>query len=55
METRTLGRTGIRVSHMGMGCSNVGRSLHGYSEAESLATLAESLERGVTFYDTAPV
>jgi len=54
METRTLGRTGIRVSHMGMGCSNVGRSLHGYSEAESLATLAESLERGVTFYDTAP-
>jgi len=54
METRVLGRTGIRVSLMGMGCSNIGRALHGYSRSESLATLKESFESGIDFYDTAP-
>jgi aryl-alcohol dehydrogenase-like predicted oxidoreductase len=54
MEYRSLGKTGIRVSQLGMGCSSIGKSLYGHGEAEALATLAESLEQGVNFFDTAP-
>jgi len=37
-----------------MGCSGIGRTLNRRNDAEAVATLVASLERGVNFYDTAP-
>jgi aryl-alcohol dehydrogenase-like predicted oxidoreductase len=54
MNYRTLGKTGLRVSELGMGCSGIGRSLHRRDDAGALATLHASLEAGVNFFDTAP-
>lgn len=55
MEYRTLGRTELRVSVMGLGCggpSRVGQR-KGSSEAESIALIRQALEAGVNFIDTA--
>ena len=54
MEYRTLGRTGLRVSVMGMGCgghSRVGQST-GKSEAEQIAIIQQALDAGINFIDT---
>jgi len=54
METRTLGRSGLTVSALGLGC--MGMSF-GYGPAgdkrEMIALLRAAVERGVTFFDTA--
>jgi L-galactose dehydrogenase len=55
MERTILGRTGLEVSVMGMGCggpSRVGQST-GHSTAESVAVIREALDNGVNFIDTA--
>jgi aryl-alcohol dehydrogenase-like predicted oxidoreductase len=53
MQTRTLGRTGPTVSALGLGCMGMSEFYGAHSDAESLATLAYALDRGVTFLDTA--
>jgi aryl-alcohol dehydrogenase-like predicted oxidoreductase len=54
METRRLGRSGLEVSAMGLGC--MGMSF-GYGpagdRAEMIALLRSAVHRGVTFFDTA--
>jgi len=54
VETRTLGRSGLTVSALGLGC--MGMSF-GYGPAgdrrEMIALLRAAVERGVTFFDTA--
>ena len=54
MQTRTLGRGGIEVSALGLGC--MGMSV-GYGPAgdrgEMIAVIRAAAERGVTFFDTA--
>ena len=55
METKILGRTGLRVTVMGVGCggpSRAGQST-GKSEAESVAIVREALDAGINFVDTA--
>jgi L-galactose dehydrogenase len=55
MEYTTLGRTGLRVSVMGLGCggpSRVGQST-GKSESEQVAIIQQALDAGVNFIDTA--
>ena len=55
METRLLGRTGLRVTAMGLGCggpSRIGLSA-GITENESVAIVRRALDRGVTIIDTA--
>ncbi|RIK35048.1 MAG: aldo/keto reductase [Chloroflexi bacterium] len=55
MDFVTLGRTGLRVSVMGLGCggpSRLGQST-GRSEEESIAVVRRALELGVNFIDTA--
>ena len=55
MHYTTLGRTGLRVSVMGLGCggpSRVGRST-GKSEVEQIAIVQQALKAGVNFIDTA--
>jgi aryl-alcohol dehydrogenase-like predicted oxidoreductase len=55
MQTRTLGRNGPRVSALGLGCMGMSAFYGAHSDAESIATLAHALERGVSFFDTADV
>ncbi len=50
MELRNLGRSGLRVSLVGLGCNNFGARL-GIDEARKVVDRA--LELGVTFLDTA--
>ena len=56
MQTRKLGRSGLEVSAIGLGC--MGMSF-GYGPAkgrkEMIALLRAAVERGVTFFDTAEV
>jgi aryl-alcohol dehydrogenase-like predicted oxidoreductase len=55
MEYVTLGRTGLRVSVMGLGCgghSRLGQET-GKSEKESIAVVRRAIETGINFIDTA--
>ncbi len=49
----TLGRSGLTVSALGLGCMGMSDFYAGRDEAESLATLHRALDLGVTFFDTA--
>ncbi|MCP3099104.1 aldo/keto reductase [Myxococcus sp. K15C18031901] len=53
METRTLGKQGLKVSAMGLGCMGMSDFYAGRDDVESEATLLHAVERGVTFFDTA--
>ena len=53
MRTRKLGRQGLEVSAMGLGCMGMSDFYAGRDEAESVATINLALDRGVTFLDTA--
>lgn len=55
MHYVTFGRTGLKVSVMGLGCggpSRIGRST-GQSEAESVAIIRQAIDAGVNLIDTA--
>lgn len=55
MDYTILGRTGLKVSVMGVGCggpSRVGQR-SGKTEAESVAVIRQALDSGVNFIDTA--
>jgi aryl-alcohol dehydrogenase-like predicted oxidoreductase len=55
MEYTKLGRTGLKVSVMGVGCggpSRIGQSA-GISEEESVAIVKHGLKSGINFIDTA--
>ena len=53
METRTLGRSGLRVSALGLGCMGMSDFYGQPDDAESTRTLHRARELGVTFFDTA--
>jgi aryl-alcohol dehydrogenase-like predicted oxidoreductase len=55
LKKRRLGRQGLEVSELGLGCMGMSQSYGTPDEAESLATLDRALELGVTFFDTAEV
>jgi 1-deoxyxylulose-5-phosphate synthase len=50
MEYRTLGRSDLRVSAIGLGGATFGREI---DEAGAFAVLDRALERGITLFDTA--
>lgn len=54
MQTRELGRSGLQVSALGLGCMGLS---YGYGPAtdrtEAIALLRAAVEQGVTFFDTA--
>lgn len=55
MQYRFLGKTGEKLSAVGLGCMGMN---HGYGvpdDAESIATLHRALELGINFWDTADV
>ncbi|MGF7159626.1 aryl-alcohol dehydrogenase-like predicted oxidoreductase [Rhodoligotrophos appendicifer] len=53
LPTRTLGRQGLKVSALGLGCMGMSRSYGPADETESIATLHRAVELGCTFFDTA--
>ena len=53
MQTRQLGKNGLTVSALGLGCMGMSDFYGQRDDAESLRTLARALELGVTFLDTA--
>lgn len=52
MTYRRLGRSGLSVSALGLGCNTFGRSV---DAAGAAALVHAALERGVTFFDTADI
>ena len=56
MQQRQLGRSGLHVSALGLGCMGM---THGYlpkpDRGEMLKLLRAAVDRGVTFFDTAEV
>ena len=53
LPTRPLGRQGLEVSALGLGCMGMSQSYGVPDDAESVATLHRALELGITFLDTA--
>jgi aryl-alcohol dehydrogenase-like predicted oxidoreductase len=55
LAKRKLGRQGLEVSEIGLGCMGMSQSYGPADEAESIATLHRAIELGCTFLDTAEV
>jgi aryl-alcohol dehydrogenase-like predicted oxidoreductase len=56
MKTRELGRSGLKVSALGLGCMGISFSYATkLSKSEGVALIRDAVERGVTFFDTAEV
>jgi aryl-alcohol dehydrogenase-like predicted oxidoreductase len=53
--TRTLGRDGLRVSVLGLGCMGMSQMYGAADRGESIATVHRALDLGVTFLDTSDV
>lgn len=56
MKTRLLGRNGLEVSEIGLGCMGLS---HAYGQAmdrqAAMALIRSAVDRGVTFFDTAEI
>jgi aryl-alcohol dehydrogenase-like predicted oxidoreductase len=56
MQTRELGRSGLQVSAIGLGCMGISFSYTTkLSKDEGVALIRAAVDRGVTFFDTAEV
>jgi aryl-alcohol dehydrogenase-like predicted oxidoreductase len=56
MQTRELGRSGLQVSAVGLGCMGISFSYAtALSKEDGVTLIRAAVERGVTFFDTAEV
>jgi len=52
MQLRQLGRSGLKVSEVGLGCNNFGQRI---DQAQTQAVVDAAIDAGITFFDTADV
>ena len=52
METRTLGKSDLKVSVVGLGCNNFGQRI---DDASSQKVIHKALDLGITLFDTADI
>jgi len=55
MQTRTLGRSGLTVSALGLGCMGMSEFYGAGDDDESIAVIHRAIELGANFLDTADV
>ncbi len=55
MQARTLGRTGLQVSALGLGCMGMSEFYGPGEEQESIGVIHRAIELGITFFDTADI
>ena len=54
MQTRQVGRSGLEVSALGLGCMGMSEFYGPSGEAEGIDTIHRAIELGVTFLDIPP-
>jgi len=55
MRTRELGRSGLKVSSIGLGCMGMSQFYGVRDDVESIATIHAALDAGITLLDTADI
>ena len=53
MELRTFGRTGLQLSILGFGCGAVGGLMVRGAPADQERAVAQAIDAGVNYFDTA--
>jgi len=55
LKYRTLGKTNLEVSEVGLGGAGIGHAWGAITDEECVRTVQKALELGVNFFDTSPV